>query len=502
MVFSYLSDDIFGKQIIPAAWQVLEGITQDPSDGGKYYVTNPDGSKGGLYGLLQDEIAEQPNFDKSKAVYTPTDQAGSSVKVDNRNGLNPNATVHLAYSAETGATATHDSTNSITAGVSEEVDVGFPDIAGSKTTFSLSGTFSYSDGTSTSKTTTVTNTVDTPVDNVPTGKIYEATIFYTQETLKVPYTLTVYVPDSIQEGSNFEFIVSSAWFPDESNDSEPSTLFDVIRTSNAAGADSKLYSYGTVPDRPTAFNSAGVVTLSGTAVMSNFGEAKTQVHDVTPQTGLTAVVDETAGVGVHHILGDGGESFTASKFDDWIEGGAGDDRIYLKAGDDRAEGGGGDDRIQALDGGHNVLDGGDGDDHLLVLSGQAYNQLRGGTGGDLIEAYAPQSILTGGEGDDIFVLDARSAGSVIVGAEGHDKLEFAAAGRVVLERSGADLFIHADGDAGSYDPAADLVWLDFFAGDGEVNGLGGAGMTAQLDLGLTPVYSPETGQWSAVFGDA
>lgn len=565
MTFSYLSNEVVGQQIIPAVWQGHLGTDQDPSDGGKYYTTDPSGL-GGLYGQLQDVLSQQPNFNTSAATYTPTQETGTSVVVDNTNGLNPSATVTLSYTAETGATASTETSNSITSGVTESVSEGFPGIADSDTTFSISGTFSYTDGTSTSTSTSVTNTVEVPV-TVPTGKVYEATIYYTQETLYVPYILEVYVPDAIQQGPTLDGVESNATFAESVNGNKlygapPSFLFGLVQQYNAAGQDSDLYSAGTAPNLSAPYNSAGVVTLNGTATMFGYGAATTKIYDVTPQTGsgalvstsaaaapplrfflgdrgdsstasnpdqagspaavgesagvdvhrivgdggaslLPAVVDESVGVGVHRILGDGGESFRASKFDDWVEGGAGGDRMYLiDGGNDRAEGKGGDDLIQALGGGRHKLDGGDGSDHLTVLSDQAFNDLRGGAGDDLIEAFASRSILSGGQGDDTFVLDARSAGSVIVGAEGHDKLELSPAGRVVLERSGADLFLHTDGDASSYDRTADIVWLGFFKGDGEVNGLGAGDLAALFDTGATPVYSPDTGAWSALFGVA
>lgn len=496
MAFQYLSNDVVGKQYIARAWQNQYNTTADPSGGGQYYTTNPGSSSpGGLYGQLFDQIDSKPTFDNAHAVYVPSTQTGTSGKQDNTNGLNPTGQAFLQYSAEKGATATHDTSSSITAGVSEEVDLDFG-VASSKTTFNISGTFSYTDGTSTSKTETITNGVNVTIGPVPEGRIYEATIFLSVEQLTVPYTMSVSVPD--QTEGNPEILTWANFSPPANGISQaqtyPSTIFGLIGSTGAAGSDSRLYSGGALPE---GGGTGGLVTLSGKALMSDFGAYETQVHDVTNQfSGAVAAVDEASGVGVHRTLGDGGEEFTGSKFDDWIEGGAGADRLFLRGGDDRAEGKGGEDYIEALDGGRNVLDGGDGSDHLLVLSDQAYNELRGGGGDDLMEAYAPNSILTGGAGDDTFVMDARGAGSVIVGGEGQDRLLFSPGGRVVLERVGQDLFLHADGDAGSYDPAADLAWLDFFAGDGAVNGLRAADIAAQFDLGGVPAYAPETGAWS------
>ena len=56
-------------------------------------------------------------------------------------------------------------------------------------------------------------------------------------------------------------------------------------------------------------------------------------------------------VGVWHIMGHAGETYVATVNDDLIEGGDGDDRIFVRGGGDIVFAGGGDDYVEAFGGG-------------------------------------------------------------------------------------------------------------------------------------------------------
>ena len=178
-------------------------------------------------------------------------------------------------------------------------------------------------------------------------------------------------------------------------------------------------------------------------------------------------------------MGHAGETYVATVNDDLIEGGDGDDRIFVRGGGDIVFAGGGDDYVEAFGGGgKDVLHGQGGNDHLLVVSDGKFNELDGGAGDDLLQAYAPLSVIRGGEGDDYFVLDGRSVGSRIVDGEGSNALLVLSDVDLRYHRNGDDLFIHFDQNL-AYQPDQDIVWLDFFGQEGNsVNRLGAAEIAA------------------------
>jgi len=464
------------KPVAEAGWtDLLEQLNvknaNNPADH-RYYETNSDGKPGGIWGLLTDAADKQPTFDTDHETYVPTTQTGTHATVDNTNGLNSGTNqVTLSYTYEKGATASHETSKSITAGVSEEVDLEF-EAVDSKTTFSFSGTFSYADGTSTSKTESITSSVTVPV-TVPDGKVYEAIIYFTQETLTVPYELSVRVSGTTYANP-----------PDAPRASvAPGALFVHIRDSGAAGDESSVYQND--PPGPD-LDVGGKFVLDGKAVMSESGGYSTKVLDVTNGDtvgggGLTDA-DGGDGIGVYRRLDDAGVALVGTAFDDHFEGGAGADYIDPSGGDDYVDGGDGRDAIEDSIG-RNVLHGGGGSDTIAARSEAAGNELDGGAGDDLLLAYSPRSVAAGGAGDDRYVLDERSAGTRIVDAEGANTLLLNGAAVLAFERFGDTLLVHLGGDREYYEPDTDLAWIGFFAGgDNSVNGLDAAQVGALAAL--------------------
>jgi len=506
-----LNTSQFAGVVLPQFWRTYLGTSQDPANG-RWYTSGADGSSAGLYGALSDYLDQQPTFDTAHAKYVPQTSVGSTGIVDNRNGLNSIAnTLSLNYSYQTGHTASHSTTAAISVGETAKFTVSFPGVGGVEADFSITDTFSYTDGTSDSTIETATQAVAVPVQ-VPAGKVYQAAIVFTQETLTVPYSMSVHATG-----------YSETWFesPVQGHynwQAYTPFIFDYVRANGVAGSDSPKYSSN---------GGEGLLTLTGEATMARSGGFQSKIYDVTSQytstgsgeavlletrTGLAAseaaltpsgtplaasgtalaapgATEQEAGgpgnaaggVGVWHIMGHAGGTYVATVNDDLIEGGDGDDRIFVRGGGDIVFAGGGDDYIEAFGGGgKDVLHGQAGNDHILVVSDGELNELDGGAGDDLLQAYAPLSVLRGGEGDDYFVLDERGSGSRIVDTEGSNSLLVLSDVDLRYHRNGDDLFIHFDQDL-RYQPREDIVWLNFFRQDGNsVNGLGTAEITAAL----------------------
>lgn len=187
---------------------------------------------------------------------------------------------------------------------------------------------------------------------------------------------------------------------------------------------------------------------------------------------------------VDYVLG------TDTTFDDYIDGGVGNDRIYAGSGSDYVFGGPGDDIIDgdqnaAVDllgalaprfgePGDDVLDGGDGDDILSDLQGgndtfvggagddvinsderlwaldptkAAFNYVDGGDGNDLVVlingTQEGHDIVDGGAGDDSLTVISRG-GATILGGTGNDTISASS----VLGGSPPKAMFDVDGGAG------------------------------------------------------
>jgi Ca2+-binding RTX toxin-like protein len=150
------------------------------------------------------------------------------------------------------------------------------------------------------------------------------------------------------------------------------------------------------------------------------------------------------------LLGDGNDLVTAtssSAFD--IDGGDGNDQIFLDAGDDTVRGGAGNDTIYS-GAGDDFIDGGDGDD---VLYGEAGNDtIHGGAGNDVISGGAGDDTIYGGAGNDI--IKAGPGNDYVDGGDGYDTLDLSAAsgaiyvdmasGRVAAAGIGVQTFVNIE----------------------------------------------------------
>ncbi|SEG66061.1 beta strand repeat-containing protein [Bosea lathyri] len=123
------------------------------------------------------------------------------------------------------------------------------------------------------------------------------------------------------------------------------------------------------------------------------------------------------------LLGQGNDLVTATSWGDFeIDGGEGDDQIYLDAGADHVLGGAGNDIIYT-GAGDDVIDGGDGDDTLV--GGTGNDTISGGAGKDIIDGGAGDDVIFGDAGDDI--IKASAGHDIIDGGDGYDTLDVSAA---------------------------------------------------------------------------
>lgn len=133
------------------------------------------------------------------------------------------------------------------------------------------------------------------------------------------------------------------------------------------------------------------------------------------------------------LLGDGDDLVTSTSWSGFeIEGGLGNDQIYLGAGADQVSGGEGDDIVYAGDG-DDMLSGGDGSDRLFGEAGD--DIIQGGAGDDVIDGGAGDDIIQAGSGDD--VIKASAGADIIDGGAGFDTLDLSSAtGPIFLDMAG------------------------------------------------------------------
>ena len=417
---------------------------------------------------LTDFADKMPTFDKTHEIFTnPTvDAASQNAIADNSNGLQDplHSEPTLTYTYTNGYSTTHETSKGLTVGVTQEFAYEFLG-EGGKTTLSASGTFNWTDSSSEDHTKSFTEGGTYPFD-VPKFKIYEEKLLFQQQQVQVPYSLLVHVSGEVdyrwnnQQGYN-DFSLDTKWF------------FAYVRY----GAESGGGSAGPLPPYKdlvwTDFfgdnaGSPATYSLHGTMQVEGASTTYEKIYDVTNggSQEMQAEYDATVPIGVHRIMDDAGRQFRDTPFDDWVDGGAGNDRVRLNGGEDIVHAGGGNDRIIAVGVGRSLLDGGDGNDVIRLTSTVAYNTVLGGAGNDRIHVDAPAAMLYGGAGDDRYWLNGATAGgTVITDAEGHNRLWIdngcAALG---FERvgHGDNLYILLDGGE-TYDRTRDVVWVDFFA---------------------------------------
>jgi Ca2+-binding RTX toxin-like protein len=123
------------------------------------------------------------------------------------------------------------------------------------------------------------------------------------------------------------------------------------------------------------------------------------------------------------LLGNGDDLVTSTAIGAFeIDGGDGDDQIYLDAGNDTVHGGGGNEIIFTRDG-NDVIDGGAGNDNL---NGEAGNDtINGGDGNDTISGGVGNDAVDAGAGND--VIKAGPGVDTVDGGAGVDTLDLSAA---------------------------------------------------------------------------
>jgi hypothetical protein len=449
---------------------------------------------------LSDQAPADATFDTQHEVYTNpwVDGAAQQSILDNSDfPADATLTATLSYSYTTGYSTEHVQTQAVTVGVTQDFDFKFEG-AGEGTTLSASGTFSWTEGTSEDHTSTISSGVQESLV-VPAGKIYEAKILYHQEEVSVPYSWSATIAGSyvmyFADGSVLNNI--GVTFGDASS---PSVFGPLPPTAGVDWSDFQRSGPGPAPGNNLSFTLNGTLSVQGASAytiknyditnqnsVTEVTEAPVSVSAAAPlavgdpampvaaaPAAIHAAYDPAVPIGVHQILDDAGRAFVASPFDDWVDGGAGADKILLHGGEDIAHAGGGDDLIQAVSVGRSLLNGGDGDDVIHLISTASYGTVLGGVGNDRIHVDAPAAMLYGGAGDDFYALKGATAGgTVITDSEGSNRLDIDE-GRVPVhfERvpESDNLYILVGGGE-TYDRSRDVVWVDFFANpENRVNG--------------------------------
>jgi hypothetical protein len=77
---------VVGKQYISQYWKDVLGTGDDPANG-RWFTNGPNNDNIGLYGGLTNGLPKQPDFDTANEKYIPTNETGTSARVDNTNGL-------------------------------------------------------------------------------------------------------------------------------------------------------------------------------------------------------------------------------------------------------------------------------------------------------------------------------------------------------------------------------------------------------------------------------
>jgi Ca2+-binding RTX toxin-like protein len=157
--------------------------------------------------------------------------------------------------------------------------------------------------------------------------------------------------------------------------------------------------------------------------------------------------------------GGGADTLVGGRGNDTLDGGEGDDEIYdERGGDDLIYGGDGADYIKS-DLGRDTIYGGNGDDVIKVdvwVAEVSPDYIDGGAGNDRIE-FASGTVL-GGDGDDVIRLYQKGSGTdLIVPGEGSDSVYVAAAAPVIINLQESTQAI--DRISGSISKGALVPWI-------------------------------------------
>lgn len=238
--------------------------------GSKWTENGPNNDGVGLYGGLTDQVDADVKFDEAKKTYSKADIVVAYSVVDNRNGLNPENTVQLAYTYAKTQTQTHTVVSSVNTSLKIDV-VARATILGigadATSAFSFDYTYNVTNSTTTqeSEQTTLSQNVDV---SVPKGRVYQVKLVGTRTTLTVPITSYVYVTGN-----------SETWFPSKVNDhynwiTDAGDLFSSVNQFKTAGGQSNLYS---------SIDDVGVIAMPGIITGISMINFYTVVEDITDQ---------------------------------------------------------------------------------------------------------------------------------------------------------------------------------------------------------------------------
>jgi len=211
-------------------------------------------------------------FDEAHKQFSSTQFTATSSTVDNRDGLTPSSTVTLAYTHSATTSQTHTTGNTFKIGTSVSVKASaeiFGIGADITTSFSFDYTYSMSESTSSTTTDAETFSQSVPV-TVPKGKVYQAILTCTKQTLTVPTTSKVSVSgrtetwfsSRVQGHYDWDLDAGSAWY--------------LINSYGLAGSESSQYS---------DTGGSGLITIPGSITGVQSVNFQVKVVDI---TGFTA----------------------------------------------------------------------------------------------------------------------------------------------------------------------------------------------------------------------
>lgn len=204
-------------------------------------------------------------------------------------------------------------------------------------------------------------------------------------------------------------------------------------------------------------DSSGDATLRHIRVLAHDGS---QSDGALIRAHLRDDIIESNDVRAGGLRGGAGDDLLRLDASGWVEGGAGDDRIFGSAGDDELAGGSGDDRLDG-GGGRDLLTGGDGSDKLIggagddrLAGGAGRDRLFGGAGADRLDGDDGADALDGGSGDD--ALAGGTGDDMLRGRDGADALDGGAGVDQLFGGAGADRFVFGPDGLGTADRIRDF----------------------------------------------